>query len=133
MMRKLTPVLSGVALVTLSACSRAAGGRATGATRGAGGPACPARRARHDGTGRPGAGSQDVEIRARVEGFLETVAFTEGSLVKKGQLLYQIDPKPLAGRRSPTRRPTSRRGRRRLEKTNNDVKRYTPLVASSRR
>ena len=40
------------------------------------------------------AGSQDVEIRARVEGFLETVAFTEGTLVKKGQLLYQIDPKP---------------------------------------
>ena len=40
-------------------------------------------------------GFQDVEIRARVEGFLETVAFTEGSLVRKGQLLYKIDPKPL--------------------------------------
>ena len=40
------------------------------------------------------AGSQDVEIRARVEGYLDTVAFTEGTLVKKGQLLYQIDPKP---------------------------------------
>jgi multidrug efflux pump subunit AcrA (membrane-fusion protein) len=32
-------------------------------------------------------GFQDVEIRARVEGYLETVAFTEGTLVKKGQLL----------------------------------------------
>jgi membrane fusion protein (multidrug efflux system) len=40
-------------------------------------------------------GFQDVEIRARVEGFLETVAFTEGTLVRKGQLLYTIDPKPL--------------------------------------
>ncbi len=29
-------------------------------------------------------GFQDVEIRARVEGFLEKTAFTEGSLVKKG-------------------------------------------------
>src|SRR5512136_661157 len=40
-------------------------------------------------------GSQDVEIRARVEGYLQTVAFTEGTLVKKGQLLYQIDPRDL--------------------------------------
>ena len=29
-------------------------------------------------------GSQDVEIRARVEGYLDKVAFTEGSFVKKG-------------------------------------------------
>jgi len=40
-------------------------------------------------------GTQDVEIRARVEGFLDVVAFSEGSLVRKGQLLYKIDPKPL--------------------------------------
>src|SRR5262245_5643811 len=40
-------------------------------------------------------GYQDVEIRARVEGFLETVNFQEGSFVRKGALLYQIDPKPL--------------------------------------
>src|SRR5512140_2355250 len=40
------------------------------------------------------AGSQDVEIRARVEGFLDRVAFTEGTMVKKGQLLYEIDRKP---------------------------------------
>jgi membrane fusion protein (multidrug efflux system) len=40
-------------------------------------------------------GSQDVDIRARVEGFLETIDFSEGSYVHKGDLLYQIDPKPL--------------------------------------
>jgi membrane fusion protein (multidrug efflux system) len=40
-------------------------------------------------------GFQDVEIRARVEGFLESVNFREGSFVQKGQLLYQIDRKPL--------------------------------------
>jgi membrane fusion protein, multidrug efflux system len=40
-------------------------------------------------------GSQDVDIRARVEGFLETINFTEGAFVRKGDLLYQIDPKPL--------------------------------------
>src|SRR5262245_61181915 len=41
------------------------------------------------------AGSQDVEIRARVEGFLESVNFREGSFVPAGALLYQIDRKPL--------------------------------------
>src|SRR5512136_2412844 len=39
-------------------------------------------------------GPQDVEIRARVEGYLDRVAFTEGSYVRRGELLYQIDPKP---------------------------------------
>jgi membrane fusion protein (multidrug efflux system) len=36
----------------------------------------------------------DIAIRARVEGFLEGVHFIEGSEVKKGQLLYSIDPLP---------------------------------------
>ena len=40
-------------------------------------------------------GSQDVDIRARVEGFLDSINFTEGSFVHQGDLLYQIDPKPL--------------------------------------
>ena len=40
-------------------------------------------------------GSEDIEIRSRVEGYLVSVDFTEGSFVKKGQLLYRIDPQPL--------------------------------------
>ena len=39
-------------------------------------------------------GSTEIEVRARVEGFLESVDFKEGSPVKKGQLLYTIDPRP---------------------------------------
>jgi membrane fusion protein, multidrug efflux system len=39
-------------------------------------------------------GSQDVEIRARVEGFLETVGFAEGREVSAGTILYTMDPKP---------------------------------------
>ena len=39
-------------------------------------------------------GSEDVEIRARVEGYLASVNFTEGSFIKKGQPLYKIDPQP---------------------------------------
>jgi hypothetical protein len=35
-----------------------------------------------------------VEIRARVEGFVQEVSFKEGSEVKEGDLLFVIDPKP---------------------------------------
>lgn len=40
------------------------------------------------------ASSRQVDINARVEGFLDKIAYTEGSLVKAGQLLFQLDPKP---------------------------------------
>jgi membrane fusion protein, multidrug efflux system len=36
----------------------------------------------------------DIAIQARVDGFLEEIHFEEGSRVKKGQLLYTIDPQP---------------------------------------
>jgi multidrug efflux system membrane fusion protein len=35
-----------------------------------------------------------VEVRARVGGYLEKVNFKDGSLVKKGDLLFVIDPRP---------------------------------------
>lgn len=39
-------------------------------------------------------GSSDVSIRARVDGFLEGMHFTEGNNVEKGELLYTIDDIP---------------------------------------
>jgi membrane fusion protein (multidrug efflux system) len=39
-------------------------------------------------------GSSDIPIRARVDGFLESIAFHEGGNVKKGDLLYSIDDVP---------------------------------------
>jgi len=39
-------------------------------------------------------GEKDIPIRARVEGYLEEIHFTEGSRVKKGDLLYVIDADP---------------------------------------
>lgn len=39
-------------------------------------------------------GQKDIPIRARVEGYLEGIYFKEGSNVKKGDLLYAIDPDP---------------------------------------
>jgi membrane fusion protein (multidrug efflux system) len=38
--------------------------------------------------------SREVEIRARVEGYLDQIAFEEGALVSAGQLLFQLDPQP---------------------------------------
>jgi multidrug efflux system membrane fusion protein len=37
---------------------------------------------------------ESVEIRPRVSGFVDRVSFVEGSLVKNGDLLFQIDPRP---------------------------------------
>ena len=37
---------------------------------------------------------ESVEIRARVSGYLESVNFTDGQLVKKGDLLFVIEPRP---------------------------------------
>ena len=73
-------------------------------------------------------GSQDVEIRARVEGFLISINFTEGAFVQKGQLLYKIDPKPFEAAldQAKANLATAQAG---LEKTNNDVARYQPLFA----
>ena len=73
-------------------------------------------------------GSQDVEIRARVEGYLTSVNFTEGSFVKKGQLLYKIDPQPFQAALSQAQ-ANLQTAKTRLEKTNNDVARYKPLAA----
>ena len=42
------------------------------------------------------AGSKEVEVRARVTGILERKLFQEGAPVKAGQVLFLIDPKPLA-------------------------------------
>src|ERR1700761_6086941 len=37
---------------------------------------------------------QSVELRARVSGYLDSIKFTDGQLVEKGQLLFVIDPRP---------------------------------------
>lgn len=37
---------------------------------------------------------RSVEVRARVSGYLEKVNFSEGQMVKQGELLFVIDPRP---------------------------------------
>ncbi|TCO82655.1 membrane fusion protein (multidrug efflux system) [Plasticicumulans lactativorans] len=38
--------------------------------------------------------SRQVEVRARVEGYLDKIAYIEGSVVRTGDLMFQIDPRP---------------------------------------
>ncbi len=72
-------------------------------------------------------GQSDIAIRARVEGFLESMHFTEGSRVEKGQLLYTIDPEPfeatVAARMSDVASAQTQ-----LVKADNDLKRIRPLA-----
>src|ERR1700719_2709442 len=39
-----------------------------------------------------------VEVRAHVWGYLEKVNFKEGALVKKGDVLFELDPRPYQAR-----------------------------------
>lgn len=41
---------------------------------------------------------ETVALRPRVSGYVDEIAFTEGQLVKAGDLLFQIDPRPYAAR-----------------------------------
>jgi membrane fusion protein (multidrug efflux system) len=73
-------------------------------------------------------GSQDVEIRARVEGYLDSVKFTEGTFVTKGTPLYQIDPKPFESALASAKADLAN-ARAKYQKSSNDVARYEPLAA----
>ena len=72
-------------------------------------------------------GFEDVEIRARVEGFLEDVRFTEGTFVHKGDQLYRIDRKPLEAELANEKAELAT-AQARLAKAENDVKRLRPLA-----
>ncbi len=71
---------------------------------------------------------QSVEIRARVEGFLEKVLFQEGSQVKAGQLLFVIDQRPYKTALQEAR-GTMAQAQASLGKAQKDVARLHPLVA----
>src|SRR5215813_117657 len=72
-------------------------------------------------------GSEDIEIRARVEGYLVAIDFSEGCFVRKGQPLYKIDPETFRVAVDEAKASLAT-AQARLEKTDNDVARYTPLA-----
>ncbi len=70
---------------------------------------------------------QNVEVRARVESFLDKILFVEGSEVKAGDPLFELDKRPyeekLANAKATLAEATAA-----LAKSKLDVKRLTPLV-----
>jgi len=73
-------------------------------------------------------GDADVEIRTRVEGWVLSMNFREGSLVKKGQLLYTIDPLPYENQVNEAEANLSEANSM-LIKAKNDLERIEPLAS----
>jgi membrane fusion protein (multidrug efflux system) len=74
-------------------------------------------------------GAVDVDIRAQVAGYLLSRDYQEGSGVKKGALLFRIDPRPFQATLDQARGDLGRAEAAR-ELSRLDVERYTPLVES---
>jgi membrane fusion protein (multidrug efflux system) len=73
-------------------------------------------------------GNVDAEIRPKVEGFLLSRLYTEGSYVNKGQAMFQLDQRQAQAAVEQAEGKLER-ARASLAQAQIDVKRYTPLVA----
>ena len=74
--------------------------------------------------------SHQVQIRARVNGFLERRVYTEGSLVKAGQVMFQQDPKPFQAALDAARGALGQQ-QARLQTAAANLARVKPLVAQN--
>jgi len=75
-------------------------------------------------------GFKDIDIRARVEGYLEGIHFEEGSEVKKDQLLYTIESQPF---QENVAEKQSQLAAANIERVNaeSDLSRIKPLAAEN--
>ena len=64
--------------------------------------------------------SISVEVRARVSGYLDRVYFQDGTKVNKGDMLFQIDPRPFKADARPGQRPRWSRPRPTPSGSNNE-------------
>lgn len=69
---------------------------------------------------------QFVEIRARVEGYLEKMLFAEGTYIRKGQTLFIIDPQLYRARANRARAQLNK-ARAQAVKAQRDLERIRPL------
>lgn len=70
---------------------------------------------------------QNVEIRARIEAFVEKIPFTEGTQVKEGDLLFLLDKKPFLERLAAANGMLAE-AKAALNKYEKDVARLKPLA-----
>jgi len=71
--------------------------------------------------------SQQVEIRARVNGFLDRRVYTEGAVVKAGETMFLMDPKPFAAALDAANAEMAQQVAR-LKTANADLARVRPLA-----
>jgi RND family efflux transporter MFP subunit len=72
---------------------------------------------------------ETVEVRARVSGFIDSIHFKEGQLVKQGDPLFVIDPRPYRIAVEQAKADVER-AKAKLEIASLDVQRATPLMRS---
>lgn len=70
---------------------------------------------------------ESVEVRPRVTGYIDSVNFSEGSVVKKGDLLFVIDPRPYRAELSKAEAELTR-ATARADLANSDVSRSEKLL-----
>lgn len=73
---------------------------------------------------------QFVEIRARVEGYLEKMLFAEGTYIRKGQTLFVIDPRVYRARVDKAKAQLNK-ARAQAQKAKRDLERIRPLYEQS--
>ncbi len=73
---------------------------------------------------------QFVEIHARVEGYLESMLFKEGSYIEKGQTLFIIDPRLYRANANKARAQLNK-ARAQAQKAKRDYERIKPLYAQN--
>ncbi|MGE3171386.1 MAG: efflux RND transporter periplasmic adaptor subunit [Planctomycetota bacterium] len=73
-------------------------------------------------------GAREVEIRARVGGYLESRHYDEGAMVAAGDLLFRIDPKPLQAQAASARADVAT-ARAEVEQAEREAARLEPLLA----
>ncbi len=72
--------------------------------------------------------SHQVQIRARVAGFLDKRLYTEGAVVKSGQQLFQQDPKPFQAQLDAAKGALAEQ-KARLQTANDNLAQVKPLAA----
>ena len=72
-------------------------------------------------------GNVDIEIRARVEGYLKSIDYKEGNEVKKGTLLFTVDDQPYRAALAQAKGELAR-AQSSLAKADLDVNRFKPLA-----
>ena len=74
-------------------------------------------------------GLVNAEVRSRVQGYIQSQLFTEGAVVKVGDPLYKIDPRPFEAMLSQARADLAK-AQANQARTQLDVERLTPLAPS---